>query len=1127
VNTKAIRQFTPRIFFLIVVVFCQFILSISEVKANTDEFIDSNELAPNSISLASNPKLRLQNSIAASKALPGTDFSVPVTTPSEVKTAKVADPHSPATGSEPHPTPSPKAAEEEPEQQEKSVDSSPLVLAATEIYFPRKIAIGISVNGKAQLDNNSIYVWGEERRSNPINLSDWLIPVNEINKITGWSTKIVAGQLEVVAGNLKTIRLPIQTAPTAAGFSQAIAIQDLANVPGVEIKFNARTYSIDFTIPIYKPIERTLSAPDPKNSTRANSALRYFTSQKPEKCACEDPYRMLVGLYVNGVQKIEAFFVIGKEDGTAAVDFDNWILPFDEISPAIGWKIKEVDDYLDISTPSQRFRIATNKVFVHPELGRAIKVADLAAIPGWTINFNINKYAIEITTPNTIKRTSTAEPPIIMTGLEPVGPPSGVSIIQQRINTSGTSAINIPQGDFQAAGNIGDSSWYLRANQPNITDTRTWNLSEASVIHQTKLNDIILGSQTPFWQQRSSRTGSYWAATSVTRQGFEPPVKVYGGAYTLNERLQARQTSRVVSGIAEPGTLVQLVNNNNRTQVLQETLVDSSGIYRFNNVLVSGNLDDSAIGRDYQVLLYPRGQITANPISQNVSFTSFNGQIPLGAEAFVISAGGNRITSGNFGSFDGAQGGVLYRRGLTESLTIGAGVAYDREVRGVGEFFWQPSAALELTGAATSGSDRWDYAGRLAYNPSRDFNLNANVDRLSTNANSYWRLGKNFAAIGNYDSSRGPAIGGEYFNSSADASTQVRADIDLKGRTRISANQRLGELQASYLGNESADNLQLTYSPRSNGSYGSNSGSDFVAGYQASKQANNSSLTSIVWRYRSPEILRDGRSLWQTELGYGFNNFGSGLLANADLNILPGLQLRASYRGINDNSRQGNYALELTTTLLTGNGIRGTADRVEDFRSLGKVIFQPFMDKNQNGRQDAGEAGYWDPLLVRLNDRPIDRYRPQVNDNRADLNLPNGSYRLDIDPAGYPDNSRSRLDALRIDVVAGGITTIPIPLIQSYSVVGFVKDAQGEAIAGGRVEATNMRTKIKAISVTNDSGFYTLEGLDQDEYQIKVSDLPSSLDSSAGARGDRLKIVPSSPAQQEINLIVQTSAVSK
>jgi Carboxypeptidase regulatory-like domain len=93
--------------------------------------------------------------------------------------------------------------------------------------------------------------------------------------------------------------------------------------------------------------------------------------------------------------------------------------------------------------------------------------------------------------------------------------------------------------------------------------------------------------------------------------------------------------------------------------------------------------------------------------------------------------------------------------------------------------------------------------------------------------------------------------------------------------------------------------------------------------------------------------------------------------------------------------------------------------------------------------------------------------------------------------------------------------------------VGFVKDAQGEAIAGGRVEATNMRTKIKAISVTNDSGFYTLEGLDQDEYQIKVSDLPSSLDSSAGARGDRLKIVPSSPAQQEINLIVQTSAVSK
>jgi hypothetical protein len=993
----------------------------------------------------------------------------------------------------------------------------PLTLAATEKYTPKKIAVGISVNGQAKFDSNSIYVWGEERRSNPVNLSGWLIPVNEISKITGWSTKIKADQLEVVAGNLKTVRLPIQTAPSKAGFSQAVAIQDLADIPGVEIKFNPRTYSIDFIIPVYQSIERTLGAPDPNNPIRANASLRYFSSQQPEKCSCDDLHRMLVGLYVNGVSKIEAMFVIGREDGTAAVDFDNWILPFDEISPAIGWKIKEIDDYLDISTPSQRFRLATNKIFVHPELGRAIRVGDLATIPGWTIKFNINKYAIEIITPDTIKRTTAIDPPIVVAGLDPVRPANGVSIIQQRLNTSGTSnsAVSIPQGDFQAAGSIGDTSWYLRANQPNISDTRNWNLSEATVLHQTKLNDIILGSQIPFWRQRSSANGNYWAATAVTRQGFEPPVKVYGGAYTLNERLQARQTSRVISGNAEPGTLVQLVNNNNRTQILQETLVDSSGVYRFNNVIVSGNLDDSSVGRDYQVLLYPRGQITANPTAQNVSFTSFTGQIPRGAEAFVFSAGGNRVTSGNFGSFDGAQGGVLYRRGLTESLTVGAGVAYDREVRGVGEIFWQPSRALELTGAATSGSDRWDYAGRLAYTPSRDFSLNANVDRLSTNANSYWRLGSNFSAIGNYDNLRGPAIGGEYFNSGVSSSTQLRADIDLKGRTRISANQRLGELQASYLGNESADNLQLTYNLRDNRSYRSNSGNDFVAGYQASKQATNSSLTSIIWRYRSPDILRDGRNLWQTELGYGFNNFGSGLLAAADLNILPGLQLRASYRGINDNSRQGNYALELTTTLLTGDGIRGTSDRLEDFRSLGKVIFQPFLDKNQNGRQDAGEVGYWDPLLVRLNDRPIDRYRPQVNDNRADLNLPNGSYRLDIDPAGYPDNSRSRLDALRIDVVAGGITTIPIPLIQSYSLVGFVKDASGEPIVGGRVEATNLRTKVKAVSVTNDSGFYTLEGLDQDEYQIRVSDLVGSL--------DQLKIGSNSPVQQEINLTVQTS----
>jgi hypothetical protein len=174
--------------------------------------------------------------------------------------------------------------------------------------------------------------------------------------------------------------------------------------------------------------------------------------------------------------------------------------------------------------------------------------------------------------------------------------------------------------------------------------------------------------------------------------------------------------------------------------------------------------------------------------------------------------------------------------------------------------------------------------------------------------------------------------------------------------------------------------------------------------------------------------------------------------------------------------------------------------------------FNTFLDKNQNGRQDGGEEGYWDGLLIRVNDRPLAQYRPQVTNDRGDLNLPNGSYRIDIDPAGYPINYRSRTDALRVEVVPSGVTTVAVPLIPSYSAIGVVKDTNGDAVPGARVEATNVKTKTKVFSITNDAGFYTLEGLEQGEYILKVSNLP--------AKPDKLTITPASQPTQELNITV-------
>ena len=832
------------------------------------------------------------------------------------------------------------------------------------------------------------------------------------------------------------------------------------------------------------------------------------------------PRLLPVGLIVNDRTKLESFSVLGQEDGTAAVSFEDWLLPFDELAQALGFKIKEIEGQLELSTSSQKFRLPVSQIITNRSLGRAISVRNLAAIPGLKVKFDINKYAVDITMPGGVRDGFNAEvPPIILDGLDRVKPASdlGVSIIQERLNTSGTvgspTKVEV-QGELRAAGNITDAGWYLRLNQPSITETKNWNLTDGVVLRQRASDDLIIGSQSPFWRYRTTSTGTFWGATTVYRQGFDAPVRFSGGDYVLSERLQARRTGRTISGTAEPGTLVQLVKND-RNVLVRELLVDSSGVYRFDNVIVSGNLDDDLIGRDYKILLYPRGQLTANPILRDITFTSFSGQIPVGAQAVVVSAGANRISSGNFGSFDTFQGGVLYRRGITEALTVGLGFAQDRNFKGVGELFWQPSNPLEISMSAAIDRTQSDYIGRLNYRPSTDFNFTANSDQLSTSANAYWRLGSNVAATSTYESLRGTSIGTEYFTNGANTSTLLRVDVDNRGRLRTGASQKIEDWQANYQGNESGTNLQLSYHP-TNGDR-TDSGHEYILSSQTSRQTTSTSLTSLVWRYRSPERVGDGRSLFQTELGYGINSFGrGGLLAIADLNVIPGLQLRGSYRGVADNSSQGSYAIEFTTTLLTSGGVRGTFDRVEDLRTLGKVVFQPFLDKNQNGRQDPGEESYWDPLLIRVNERPLTQYRPQVIDNRADLNLPSGSYRLDIDPAGYPINYRSRVDALRVEVVPSGVTTIAIPLTPAYVTIGVVKDIKGDAVPGARVEATNIITKTKVFSITNDAGFYTLEGLEQGEYTLKVSDLSPKI--------DKLKIIPTSPSTQELNLTIEIPA---
>jgi Carboxypeptidase regulatory-like domain len=829
---------------------------------------------------------------------------------------------------------------------------------------------------------------------------------------------------------------------------------------------------------------------------------------------------LLLGLIINDQVVVESIRVRGKEDGEKAVDFDRWLVPLEDLKKPLKLEIFNLPGGgIEIAAPTIKGRYRLTNFSIDNQLGIVISIADLRAIVGNPVTFDIYKYALVVKLPDEERRRrpNIVEPPPLTDGL-PGSPPQRITIsaIEQKVNVSGGEGRGTnTNGELRAIGNLYDTSWYVRAEQPNLDQPQTWNIAEASIIRQQPKNDLIVGSQTPFWQRRGGSSGTYWGLTHIGRNGFVPPTQTYGNDFLVTDRLQSRRVGRSISGQAAPGTIVRLVRGAG-VDPLDEVLVDSSGIFRFDNVVVAGS-DQEFFGQDYRLLIYPKGEFTTNPEVRFPQFTTTPGQLPKGATAWVVTGGGNLVRRGTFGDFTEYQGGALYRQGLTESLTIGVGAAYDQGFLGVGEIFWQPNNVPLEVALFTAVGTKTDFVGRLTYRPSPDFYFNANTDNTSSRADARWRLTPGFSAIGNYDTLRGISIGGEYINNSQNSGTFARATIDDQLRTKIFVSQRLDRWQASFQSNESnlfgQVSYQLTDAPNSD------TGHRLTAGYQVSQQnvvANTSgsnSLTSITWQYRSPNRVSDGSYAWQSELSYNWTNFGSGVFAGVNVSLLPGLRLNGSYRGVSESVNQSEFSLSLSTTLLIDGGVRGTDTRLEDLRRFGRIQVSAFFDNNQNGVRDPGEQEYWDPLLIKINQSSANLFQTKTEGNVGTISLPPASYRVEVDPAGYPPNFKSDFQPLRVDVVASDTTRISIPLTPSYVVSGILKDQNGNPVADTRVEIISADNKVVADSVTNNAGLFYLEGLSQGTYQIKTGAFPVSPTS--------IKINADTKPLQEVNLTIQ------
>lgn len=432
---------------------------------------------------------------------------------------------------------------------------------------------------------------------------------------------------------------------------------------------------------------------------------------------------------------------------------------------------------------------------------------------------------------------------------------------------------------------------------------------------------------------------------------------------------------------------------------------------------------------------------------------------------------------GNFTEFNA---GVTNRWGLSQDLTVGLGAVYDSTASGLAEVFYQPKGSPFRASISSLIGEEVDVNASLVLDAYPNFLATLSSDLDTTRYSVDWQVFPQFRLTSNGTFDQTANFGAQYFFSGSNYSTLARLNVDTEGRLSWGLNQRLGRFYLFHQGNDTSTLSDLSY--RFNPfNYG-------VLNYNTFNSATDNHLLTAFWRYRSPDRTHFGESLWQTELGYRVGSQGNGVYATASTAILPGIFLEGRYEGVSLTSDQSRFSLQLVSSLGLQRGMSPGDRRLDRLRTEGGLLIQPFYDLNNNGERDSGEEVYTDSSeFAIVNNELVKPWEVEEKSDRLLMRLPPGTYRLDLEAAGFPPDFQPAETTFAVEVVSGSFTPILIPLQPSYTIAGVVTDREGKPISGARVEAFSSDGSSASLSITNTAGVYYLEQLREGSYQLKVN----------------------------------------
>ncbi len=819
-----------------------------------------------------------------------------------------------------------------------------------------------------------------------------------------------------------------------------------------------------------------------------------------------------VGITLNKREVAPVALVYGYEDGTNAINFDDWLLPFEVVKKVLGLNlsplnnnggnnnIEGIENETTIVKIESSFivtQLDLDELIQNSELGLTISMSKLKDLLGINIFFDMQSYAVVLEIPritNSTKNFSLEDLPVVINGL-PIFEPEIITFtnIEQKFEMQVSGDNSIFRVETKAVGSLLGGAWYTRLSNNDLLDSLAWQLQELQYTHLTKNFDISLGSQNTFWQD-----GLFWGGSAVLRFDFTPNSLLY----TASKRRQGSTFKRTIEGTAKSGTLVRLVNPRISREVIAETLVDSTGIFRFEDV-------PSNYFSRYELLLYPKGKLSQEPISRDVLLANLPDQLPQHASllTFALGAKHNLVDNNVLGTFTDLVAGISYRQGINENLTLGVGAVYAQGLRGLGEVFYRPnniplqfSATVlspVLSNKISNDTDtdiKWDLNSSFRYEPFDNLVLQGRASENFTSLRLDYKFLRGLYFGGGMDSKDDLFISGRYASKLSDwyLFSNVNLTQNLKLRWNFSLNQQLWDISLKQRGNETSVHTEFRYDIPKKSLFGE--GHSLHLFYNLDYHNGFDQLSHSMqptWKYRSPKKNLFGERLWEAELDYVIDfddDSNNQLSATFRTGIVPGIFFEAGYRG-NFDFANDSYTLSLTGNFDLQKPLRASKRYSSRIGANGGMLIRPFFDENNNNLLDRGEEIYTEnfDLLLVVNNIPLTPNRAVITETYALLNLPPNTYRLDLDPAGYPIGWYPENVAYAVTVKPSAYTTVEIPLQRVYTLTGFVIDSLGNPIKGASVKALS-ESGDSYLSITNTAGVYYLEGLSRGNYTLLVDD---------------------------------------